>query len=258
MFVPRGLLVRSIMSIYRDESPHVTAKAIECLTNSGETVLRSSLKLHSLLLLCFALGLCFNAVSATISSEQILLQSKAQTLKFDDINTSSGFADIKTPYNGFLFEGFFAFNPAHPRFKGIISSHDLNCAVSKPNALYGTRDNFESGQTSSFERRPSIRPANRNETFTLHAFSIKPLDVPLGLVTINLQGFRSAADDSLEWSVDFPAGFHDILYVQIEEFSKQAWTGLRSVELWADFHHGTVVMDWEFCLDDISVELTMD
>ncbi|KAK4934590.1 hypothetical protein LTR10_024193 [Elasticomyces elasticus] len=229
----------------------------QCLTNSREAVVRSSLKLHSLLLICFALGLCFNAVSATISSEQVILETKAQTLEFDDIKTPAGFADIKAPYNGFLFEGFFAFNPAHPRFKGIISSHDLNCAVSKPNALYGTRDNFESRQISSFERRPSIRPANHSETFTLLALKIKPLDVPLGLVTINLQGYRSGADASLEWSVDFPAGFHDVLHVQIEEFSKQAWTGLRSVELWADFHHDTVVMDWEFCLDDINVEITM-
>ncbi|KAI1613269.1 hypothetical protein EDD36DRAFT_465401 [Exophiala viscosa] len=227
-----------------------------CLTNSREAVVRSSLKLHAVMLMCLALALCFKSVSA--STAQALLRTDLQPLKFDDIKTPAGFADIKTPYNDFLFEGFFAFNPAHPRFEGRISSHDLNCAVSKPNALYGTRDNFDVGQTSSFERKPLIRPANTSDTFTLHALKIKPLDAPLGLVTVNLQGYRSAADGPLEWSVDFPAGFHDVLYVQIEDFSKQTWNRLKSVELWADFHHDDVAMDWEFCVDDISVELAIE
>lgn len=183
--------------------------------------------------------------------------------QFDDIATPSGFGNVPASYKGLLFVGFFAFNPAHPKFKGIISSHDLNCAVSKPNALYGTRDNFKSGsvpsQTFGFDRKPSIQPASPNRTFTLHALSIKPLDVPLGLVTVNLQGFRPGQNaSSLNWSVDFPAGFHDVLYVPIEDFSKQAWSGLRSVEVWADFHHSGVSMDWEFCIDDLSVELAVD
>lgn len=188
---------------------------------------------------------------------------KLNSNQFDDIATPSGFANITAPYNGLLFDGFLAFNPAHPKFKGIISSHDLNCAVSKPNALYGTRDNFKSGslppQNSGFDRKPSIRPADPNRTFTLQTLSIKPLDVPLGLVTVTLRGIRPVHDtSSLNWSVDFPAGFHEVLYVPIEDFSKQAWTGLKSVEVWADFHHSGVSMDWEFCIDDLNVELTID
>jgi hypothetical protein len=77
--------------------------------------------------------------------------------------------------------------------------------------------------------------------------------MPLGLVTISLQGFCSGT--TLKWDVDFPAGFHNVLDVRLEEFSGQVWDGLERLEIWADFHYNDVSMDWEFCVDNIEVEL---
>lgn len=175
-----------------------------------------------------------------------------EKLQFDDLPTPDGFGNMTAPYKGLVFNGFFAFNPSHPKLKGIISVDDLNCAVSKPNALYGTRDNLN---RQSLER-PSIQSRSSFETFTIHSLQIKPLDMPLGFVSVDLYGQRhNESDSSLRWSVDFPAGFHDVLDVRLEEFSKRPWEGLQRLDVWADFHYNDVSMDWEFCIDDLNVEV---
>lgn len=81
---------------------------------------------------------------------------------------------------------------------------------------------------------------------------------------MHLRGVRCASDDSapedgsaLEWSVDFPAGFHDILVVKLEEFTHQVWDNMTRVEIWADFHNAGSTMDWEFCIDDLAVEYSL-
>lgn len=83
------------------------------------------------------------------------------------------------------------------------------------------------------------------------------MDLPIGSVTINLYGIPSRqAAKTLNWSVEFPAGFHDMLDVRLEEFSKASWRGLRRMEVWADFRYNDVEMgDWEFCIDDLEIEL---
>ncbi|KAK5268683.1 hypothetical protein LTR96_006390 [Exophiala xenobiotica] len=243
-------LAAAFIHMYWNELVKTILMAIvSCLSNPREPLSRSMVKLHSLVLICFVFGLCFNAVSA--SSEQALLPKGSSILTFDDIDTPDGFGNISAPYNGLFFDGFYAFDPSDASLKGIIYEKDLNCAVSKPNALYGTRDNFE--LNTRVERRPSIRHKNDDSTFTLHALKIKPLDMPLGLVTISLQGFRSGT--TLNWDVDFPAGFHNVLDVRLEEFSGQVWDGLERLEIWADFQYNDVSMDWEFCVDNIEVEL---
>lgn len=79
--------------------------------------------------------------------------------------------------------------------------------------------------------------------------------MPLGFVTIHLLGHRAAPPNSpLTWSVDFPAGFHDVLDVPLAEFSKKSWQGLQRLEIWADFHYNDVEMDWEFCVDNVEIE----
>lgn len=132
--------------------------------------------------------------------------------------------------------------------EGIISTEDLNCAVSKPNALYGAKIRKQS---------PFIQTFDPSRTFAIHRLKIKPLDLPIGSVTINLYGVPSSeAVKALNWSVEFPAGFHDMLDVKLKEFSKVAWTGLRRMEVWADFRYNDVEMgDWEFCIDDLEIEL---
>jgi len=81
----------------------------------------------------------------------------------------------------------------------------------------------------------------------------------ISAVAINLRGFRSKPTEILlTWGVDFPAGFHDVLDVRLEEFSKVPWNGLEMLEMWADFHYNDVSMDWEFCLDDLDIEIELD
>ncbi|KAL8983748.1 MAG: hypothetical protein Q9205_002086, partial [Flavoplaca limonia] len=75
--------------------------------------------------------------------------------------------------------------------------------------------------------------------------------------TIERRGANGEVDDEghgeevLEWHVHFPAGYHLPFLVKMDEYSKQSWTGLRSVEIVADY--GEQKLDWEVCLDDLVV-----
>ena len=233
-----------------------------CLSSARQPIMQSILRLHSVVLTCFVLAFCFN----TISAEQAILEAGRKVLnvsrlpsqqngrssltreQFDDVQTPDGFAKLKTQYNELLFDEFFVFKPSHPTLHGTISVHDLNCAVSKPNALYGSKITKD---------HPSIRAYDKSRAFTLHGLKIKPLNLPVGFVTISVQGFPSNNTlPRLTWNVDFPAGFHDVFDVRIEEFTKTPWEKLARLEVWADFHYGETVMDdWEFCIDDLEIEL---
>ncbi|KIW22552.1 uncharacterized protein PV07_12429 [Cladophialophora immunda] len=235
---------------------------VTCLSNPRQPIFQSILRLHSVVLVCFVLAFCFDTVSA--QPQQTALKGGYQVLNFDEIDTPDGFGNITNPYKGFVFTDFYAFKPSHSSFDGIISSYDLNCAVSKPNALYGAANddlwNSKQDYEATQRERPSIYPHNPSETFTVHALKIKPLNMPVGFVTINLRGLRSHnPGDIMSWSVDFPAGFHDVLDVQVETFTGKTWMGLTRLEIWADFHFDNIKMeDWEFCLDDIELELGLD
>ncbi|KAJ9613947.1 hypothetical protein H2200_002083 [Cladophialophora chaetospira] len=174
--------------------------------------------------------------------------SKLIREQFDDLDTPDGFGSIASGYHGLLFNNLYVFQPTHPDLKGIISKDDLNCAVSKPNALYGSMTTKAS---------PSIEVSNSSQTFSVRSLKIKPLNLPVGFVTISLEGVTSNKSAShLKWSVDFPAGFHDILDVRLEEFSRVVWRKLTKVSVWAVFHYNNMEMDdWEFCIDDLEIEI---
>jgi hypothetical protein len=251
---------------------------VSCVPNSREPVVRSIRRLHALILIHLVIGIFFKNVSAT-SAQALLGAGKESNIlnvsgtsdvgtiptrlkactQFDDIRTTDAFGNISTPYHGLIFDGFYAFDPSDAGLKGIIWPGDTNCAVSKPNALYGTRDNFrlntprDDHPGSRSDRKPSFRHRDANGTFTVHTLKIKPLDLPLGFVTVHLEGLRS--NSTLTWEVDFPAGYHDVFDVRLPEFSGTVWDGLERLEIWADFHYNDLDMDWEFCVDDIDVEV---
>lgn len=139
--------------------------------------------------------------------------------QFDDIGTVEGWGDIPTNYSHLEFDGFLAIKPDDPGLEGLISESDLNCAVSSPNAIYGTRYNNHPAVI------PEIRLA-KNSTFSsfgLASLKIKPLDMPpFSYTKLTLRGNR-AQMSPLEWTVDFPNGFHDTFLVKIEEFSGKSW-----------------------------------
>ncbi|EXJ69413.1 uncharacterized protein A1O5_07449 [Cladophialophora psammophila CBS 110553] len=260
IFYRVAFLVTALLHLwFNDLIKTFIAIVVICLSNSRQPIFQSILRLHSVVLICFVLAFCFNTVSA--HPEQRVLEEGFQILNFDDIETPDGFGDIPPSYHGFVLNDFYAFKPSHPRLDGVISAYDLNCAVSRPNALYGAATARPlvkpHGRQSTPGERPSIWLYNSSETFTVHALKIKPLDMPIGSVTINLQGFRSNdSDDTLTWKVDFPAGFHDVLHVRVEKFTRKTWNGLGKLEMWAVFHLDDVIMeDWEFCVDDIELEV---
>jgi hypothetical protein len=151
-------------------------------------------------------------------------------------------------YTSLSFHDFFVFEPTDAALSSRISRYDLNCAVSKPNALYGARP-------LPVSRAPSIQIQDGfNETFTLHSLKMKPLDIPFGYTKVSLRGYQNGSH-TLSWDVDFPAGFHDVLGIDLLDFSRQRWEKLTKVDVRADFYNGDLAMDWEFCIDDIEVSV---
>ncbi|RMZ76296.1 hypothetical protein DV737_g4905, partial [Chaetothyriales sp. CBS 132003] len=180
--------------------------------------------------------------------------------QFDDIETDGGWGEVPSNYGSLHFEGFYVFKPTDPEIGRVISENDLNCATSKPNALYGTRFNFEDEPKLPFIS--AAAPFSQDDKMTvgsmtggssepptlfeLESLKVKALDMPFAYTTLSLP---------LEWAVDFPAGFHDMFKVDIEAFSGRKWSNLTKLEIWADFHDDSngIVLDWEYCFDDLRV-----
>lgn len=62
----------------------------------------------------------------------------------------------------------------------------------------------------------------------------------------------------MRWNVTFPAGFHDMLYVELQAFTGEQWQMLESLKIWAEFENAGTSMDWEFCIDDMEIEFPSD
>lgn len=94
--------------------------------------------------------------------------------------------------------------------------------------------------------------------FTLLSLQLKPMVAPAPGVNVWIKGYRVKDDERvdqkqepLKWNVEFPNGYHLPLLVDLERFSNQSWDRLHKVEIGADFGYDD--LDWEFCLDDLSV-----
>jgi hypothetical protein len=160
---------------------------------------------------------------------------------------------VPSNYTFLEFQDFQVFKPTAPELENLISKHDLNCAASSPNALYGARA-LPSTQVPTIRVNDTFESVNtQRQSFTLHSMKIKPLDMPFAHASLHLRG-TSRDNETVTWTVDFPAGFHAMLDVDIASFSGNPWNQLRQLELWSDFHNG-YTMDWEFCLDDLKVSL---
>lgn len=187
----------------------------------------------------------------------------ADPAQFDGLSTdSSGFGKVPDAFHHLNFDGLYPFNPKADALEGKISKHDLNCAVSAPNSLYGARFKSDHARLmgdhlQTHEDIPGVHVDTRSTAvfglhpyFTLHSLKIKPLDIPLSHTTLYLKGYTS--DQVLHWQVDFPLGFHDMFHVKIEEFSRRKWEELERLEIFANLHYDGG--DWEFCLDDMEIE----
>ncbi|KEF57485.1 uncharacterized protein A1O9_05402 [Exophiala aquamarina CBS 119918] len=239
---------------------------VSCLSASAQPIVWRLVRLHTAVMMCFVVGVLFNTASAT--PDQTFFEDGGSLLHFDDIDTSTGWGILTEPYHGLIFEGFYPFKPSHPRFEGLISEHDLNCAVSKPNALHGSRYNIDSSIRPMHgheepTRLPSITSNDGDTSLNLYSFSVKPLNFPINSVTFNLRGTvavgpASPSDGAIKsdliWRVDFPAGYHEVLNVSLRDYSHRRWNNLSRIELWADFNNADITMDWEFCIDDLELD----
>ncbi|RMZ79911.1 hypothetical protein DV738_g3063, partial [Chaetothyriales sp. CBS 135597] len=180
-----------------------------------------------------------------------LLAKKASSLisqiPFDDIQTDGGWGELPSTYGSLRFEGFYVFKPTDPEIKRVISENDDYEIAS---VVGGSTYNTSSDQ-----------PATSAPLFELVSFKVKALDMPFAYTKLSLRGHQlhdssgGREPTTLEWTVDFPAGFHDMFLVEIEAFSGQPWKNLTKLEVWADFHddNNSIILDWEYCLDDLQV-----
>lgn len=192
--------------------------------------------------------------------------SNSSILDFDDIPTTQGLGSIPSSYHHLAFSHYNVLTPQDPNLKGRISSNDLNCAVSSPNALIGSRvsssTHFDYDRDSEIPDGAYFYIANASKMvdvglqpyFTLLSFNVKPMDAPSPGSQIIVRGYSYARNDSdpFQWHVDFPAGFHLPFLVKMQEYSGDDWDRLYGVEILADF--GEQRLDWEFCIDDLEVQ----
>ncbi len=173
--------------------------------------------------------------------------------QFDDVSTQSGLANVPSPYHHLNFYFYSVFKPDDPALEGMISERDLNCAVSSPNALVGSRL-YENGHGASFEiaNATAMSQEGLQPYFTLQSFYIKPMDAPEPGTTINVKGYSKRRKKSLVWHVDFPSGYHLPFLVKMEEYSGEEWNEIYKIEITADF--GYDALDWEFCIDELEVQ----
>ena len=176
--------------------------------------------------------------------------------QFDDIPTYHGLAKIPSPYSYLEFFSFDVLRPRDPALADWITEHDLNCAVSSPNAIIGSRS---SGIVSKEQDGASISIANATlmannglaPHFSLLAFYVKPMDAPPPGTTITVKGHSQSRVVPSIWHVEFISEYHLPFLVKLQEFSRQAWTELYKVEFFADY--GEDRLDWEFCIDNLEI-----
>lgn len=169
------------------------------------------------------------------------------------MSTHSGLATVPSSYKRLDFTQYSVFTPGDPALANIISEHDLNCAVSSPNALIGSRlDENGSGACFQVANASAMSEDGLQPYFTLHSFYIKPMDAPKPGTTIYIIGYSRAYQAPLTWHVDFPSGYHLPLLVKLKNYSGTEWKKLYKVEIKTDF--GYDALDWEFCIDDLEVQ----
>ena len=185
------------------------------------------------------------------------LQNSNRIFQFDDIPTTKGIATVPSPYSYLSFSQYDVIAPRDPAWKDKISPNDLNCAVSTPNALIGSR--YSSGRLNSlhgarFEIANATAMAAKglSPSFTLVSLNVKPLDAPDAGTTVYITGYSKERSKPLTWNVEFPLGYHLPLLVKLAEFSGTVWDSLYAVEITADF--GEDALDWEFCIDDLKIQ----
>ena len=160
---------------------------------------------------------------------------------------------MPSPYQHLSFSSYSVLKPRDPALDGIISEYDLNCAVSPPNALIGSRP-MENADGAYFHvsNATLMKEEGLQPYFTLKSFYVKPMDSPAPGTRIIVKGYTKAFKEPYLWHVDFPSGFHTPFLVRMHEYSGKEWKEIYKVEVSADFGYDN--LDWEFCLDELELQ----
>ena len=158
------------------------------------------------------------------------------------------------------FSNYNVLKPRDPSLEGKITENDLNCAVSSPNALIGSKyttdrvDQLETTLGAYFKvaNASALLEEGLSPYFALISFYVKALDSPPGNTSITVNGYIHGSDDVLSWHVEFPSEYHLPFLVQIQKYSGKSWDHLEGVEILANY--GEDALDWEFCLDDLELQ----
>ena len=98
--------------------------------------------------------------------------------------------------------------------------------------------------------------------------SIKPIAMPIDpvpvIANVTIRGWSASGDDAeveakgdpLVFWVEWTSGYTEPLLVDFsgKQFTKEKWKGLELLDFAVDF--GPDQLDWEFCLDDLTVGFT--
>lgn len=186
--------------------------------------------------------------------------------------TTKGIGKVPSPYLHLSFSRYNILTPRDPALEGFIVPSDLNCAVSAPNALIGSRYLSDAGEKVAKSRKvkgvkgveepegayfeiasaSALIAEGLHPYFTLRKLYIKPLAAPSSGTNVTIKGYSLARKDPLSWVIYFASDYQEPFEVKIQEYSKQAWDQLYGVEILADY--GEDKLDWEFCLDDLEIQ----
>lgn len=160
---------------------------------------------------------------------------------------------MPSPYQYLSFSSYSVLAPRDPALDGMISEHDLNCAISSPNALIGSRP-MEGADGAYFEvaNATSMAEEGLQPYFRLESFYIKPMDAPAPGTKVSVKGYTKARKEPHVWHVEFPSGFHLPFLVKMVEYSGEVWNKIYRLEIVADFGYDD--LDWEFCVDDVELQ----
>ena len=165
----------------------------------------------------------------------------------------NGLGTVPSPYRHLSFSSYSVLKPRDPKLDGIISEHDLNCAVSPPNALLGSRPRENAdGAYFGIANATIMVEEGLQPYFTLKSFYVKPMDAPAPGTKVSVKGYTKDRKEPYFWHVDFPSGYHLPFLVMMEEYSSQEWKEVYKVEISADFGYDD--LDWEFAIDDLEVQ----
>ena len=160
---------------------------------------------------------------------------------------------MPSPYRHLSFSSYSVLTPQDPALDGIISKQDLNCAVSSPNALIGSRPKENAdGAYFAIANATLMAEEGLQPYFTLKSFYVKPMDAPPPGTKVSVKGYTKALEEPYLWRLDFPSGFHLPFLVKVGEYSGEEWEETYKVEIVADFGYDD--LDWEFCVDDIEMQ----